>query len=261
MDNKNNFDDIKVLDVKSGISAHGDIQVKINDLPEVLLAAHNSNPNAHKNLLGKLIEKTEALTIAVDELQDNLVLADDVPTKISELENDLNFVSEESLVEALEKRQIVNLETLKENLDNRDSVIQNNITLNVNTLSSRIEEIETNIAFATDPETISSYSMPSDKYIALTAGASGASYTMPANGMIYCLVKCNATNAWFNVKRSLTGSRHQIPIGVVNSHAAVEMPVSKGEIIEITYTSSTIATLGFLYLNGNAPKDEDGGEN
>ncbi len=255
------YNDIRVLDVKTAVDKPSDINVQIKYLPEVLLAAHNSNPEAHKNLLGELINKTEVLTAAVDELQDNLVLASDVPTKTSDLENDSGFVSEESLVEALEIRQIVNLDTLNQSLNNRDSIIQNNITLNTNTLSSRIDEIETNMAFATDPETLSGYSMPSGKYIALTAGTSGASYTMPANGMIYCLVKCNATNAWFNVKRSLTGSRHQIPIGVVNSHAAVEMPVSKGEIIEITYTSSTIATLGFLYLNGSAPKDENEGEN
>ena len=90
---------------------------------------------------------------------------------------------------------------------------------------------------------LSSLGMPSNKYIDLTLGASGATYTAPANG-------------WFCLIGPTGGASGYIGngiIGITTSGTSVYglnvlFPVKKNDVINVLYTSATI--LRFVYAQG-----------
>ena len=93
---------------------------------------------------------------------------------------------------------------------------------------------------------VSGLSMPSNKYIDLTLGASGSTYTAPANGWVYL---CSASS-WCAVGLStgslMSSSSPEIPGW---GGGRVFLPVKKGTIFAIEY-SGTIAFFRFIYAEG-----------
>ena len=112
--------------------------------------------------------------------------------------------------------------------------------------------IEEKLVDKTDWEQAASASMPSNKYIDLTLGASGSSYTAPADG-------------WFYVEKLSTGATQSIAIisstlnvgkmlnYSTNNNAPMytSAPVFKNEIITILYTlGGTTVKFRFYYSIG-----------
>lgn len=94
-------------------------------------------------------------------------------------------------------------------------------------------------------------SMPSSKYIDLTLGASGTTYTAPANGYFQFTKKASGTiqsiSLW-NSTISSFGIRTSVPSG---ENAACFLPVRKGDICSVTYsTSGETITFRFYYTQG-----------
>ena len=96
---------------------------------------------------------------------------------------------------------------------------------------------------------ISSWSMPSDKYIDLTLGASGTTYTAPANGWV--------------IIAKVAGADRQYLGGVVNDvivfnivgwnrmETAYEFPVKKGDVYRFSYSySGATNKFRFIYAEG-----------
>lgn len=100
-----------------------------------------------------------------------------------------------------------------------------------------------------DKSTISGWGMPSKRYIDLTLGASGSTYTAPANG-------------WYVFNKSSTGSNQRLAIlsggcivSVFSSASsqplALMVPCTKGDTIETRYTvAGTTNEFRFYYANG-----------
>ena len=101
---------------------------------------------------------------------------------------------------------------------------------------------------------ISGLGMPSDKYVDLTLGASGSTYTAPANG-------------WVNCRKTLTGNGGYIVIANITKDYWVQntsyysghvaraiLPVSKGDIFYVEYddnTGGTVKAFKFIYAEGS----------
>ena len=96
---------------------------------------------------------------------------------------------------------------------------------------------------------ISGYSMPSGKLVDLTLGASGTTYTAPANG-------------WFYIGKGISANQYFI-FDNMTSHFAINtapagtnsiynvMPVTKGDIVQVRYTASgTTNYFRFIYAQG-----------
>lgn len=104
-----------------------------------------------------------------------------------------------------------------------------------------------------DKSIISGWSMPSSKYIDLTLGASGSTYTAPANGWV--ILRGNITNAQnITLARTTFGMWNDITertTGIVDSSASniVSIPVRKGNTFQIIYTG-TVDLLRFIYAEG-----------
>lgn len=103
---------------------------------------------------------------------------------------------------------------------------------------------------------IAGYAMPSSRYIDLTFGASGTTYTAPANGYFTAYVQLSNSNAaYIGVYNQ---SKH--PIGNVlvgtaagNSYKRIYVPVMKGDICAVTYANTTTGDklLRFYYAEGD----------
>lgn len=100
-------------------------------------------------------------------------------------------------------------------------------------------------------------SMPSDRYIDLTLGANGSTYTAPANGWLCLARQTNNSNQYvqFNATSSDLGYRNNILTGqeVYNKGAiaCACMPMLKGQSTVIYYSAGgTIHVFRFVYAGG-----------
>lgn len=88
----------------------------------------------------------------------------------------------------------------------------------------------------------SSWSMPSSRYIELTLGASGTTYTAPANGWFYAqcggsVVLINTTKSNYSIYSSYNGWQG----------GQTTIPCQKNDVIRFEYNSSSYLVLKFIY--------------
>lgn len=97
---------------------------------------------------------------------------------------------------------------------------------------------------------ISGLSMPSDKYINLPLGASGSTYTAPANGWFHINGGSKSGNKWVNISNDIGSMASTSISGVYN--AKVLYPVRKGDIVTVSYTLDTDNMIfKFIYAEGD----------
>ena len=114
--------------------------------------------------------------------------------------------------------------------------------------AGRIGEI---LPTKTDMLQASGAGMPSNKYIDLTLGASGSTYTAPANGWFACY-KGNLTTAGYlymrnNANQLVMETRSTLKGTAVSAY----MPVQKGQSILVNYDAvGTLTLFRFIYSKG-----------
>lgn len=92
------------------------------------------------------------------------------------------------------------------------------------------------------------YAMPSNKYIALTLGASLSEYTAPANGWIFC--SRGSTSGTKHV-RILQDYLSATCLCVPNIYSNVIMPICKGQKFKVEYTAEVAGVFRFIYAKGS----------
>jgi len=102
---------------------------------------------------------------------------------------------------------------------------------------------------------IAGYAMPSNTYKTLTIGASGTTYTAPANGYYYAYGKWNANAAsmWMvNTSiTTLTPTWYAQTGQNGSAYGAVVIPVKKNDVIRFEYYSTTVQALAFIFAQGS----------
>lgn len=98
---------------------------------------------------------------------------------------------------------------------------------------------------------ISHYAMPSSKYVDLTLGASGATYTAPANGWLQLVKVAGVVNSW-QVLRNSSSNIQDTRIGVTATDTLTSyVPASKGDEVYVAYTSTgDVSRFRFIYAKG-----------
>lgn len=98
---------------------------------------------------------------------------------------------------------------------------------------------------------ISGWGMPSNRYIDLTLGASGTTYTAPVNGWFYFTVKSSASSNFLSVQNQSVGIHTQGWTHRANADLQHFVPAIKGQKVAIYYESANTAGYGrFIYAEG-----------
>jgi hypothetical protein len=101
-----------------------------------------------------------------------------------------------------------------------------------------------------DSNYIANCAMPSNKYIDLTLGASGTSYTAPADG--YVLLAMRNTDVYcemrLNAGQLRVGSNYRYD--ATGYSFSLSIPISKGNSVTAIYTNMSPQTFRFVYANG-----------
>ena len=119
-----------------------------------------------------------------------------------------------------------------------------------------------NLLKQTDKSQISCWSMPSSKYITLNLGASGSTYTAPANGWFTCNFSLKQSSAsgsmWvklFNKSAATLGDMKFITNRTEGEYIGM-IPVKQHDVISIEYQASSVYVasweygLRFVYAEG-----------
>lgn len=111
-----------------------------------------------------------------------------------------------------------------------------------------------------DKKEITGWSMPSNKIVKLTSGASGTVYTAPANGYIQCGAKNNNSNVAYlqiSIQEPETYETLLVQQSWISYNATagnttrIFSPCQKGQLIYINYYNATINLLQFVYAEGD----------
>lgn len=93
-------------------------------------------------------------------------------------------------------------------------------------------------------------SMPSNRYIDLTLGASGSTYTAPANGYMYLGMTATAPIQYANIIDG-QGVTHVQNVREVNEYIDCFVAFKKGDVGSILYNAGTLRAFRFYYAEGD----------
>jgi hypothetical protein len=101
-----------------------------------------------------------------------------------------------------------------------------------------------------DKSEISGWAMPSNTFENLTLGASGSTYTAPANGWYFLIKITNAVNQFVNIYTSVLAVTSQPNIS--GAYIRLYIPVKKGETFTVSYNAGGNTELfRFVYAQGS----------
>lgn len=125
----------------------------------------------------------------------------------------------------------------------------NNLLAGAPTSAANIDGTNITNTFKSD---IAGYSMPSDTYDDLTLGASGSTYIAPANGYFVILADLNTSPCYLAIYNTSSGIGDYNGYAYVSGYARGYVPVKRGDIIQIDYTSiSNMRHFRFYYAVGS----------
>ena len=85
---------------------------------------------------------------------------------------------------------------------------------------------------------LSGMSKPSNKYIGLTLGASGSTYTAPANGWFTCVKRAASAGQYLYLRTLNSNIGNQTTISNAGEYAIVTIPISAGDRCIVIYTAT-----------------------
>lgn len=98
---------------------------------------------------------------------------------------------------------------------------------------------------------IANWSFPSDRYINLELGASGSSYTAPANGWFLLSKKSTASNQYLTLFLSKTVMGFTTYATGASAGVRQFLPCKKGQVCKINYTlAGDVTDFRFVYAEG-----------
>ena len=111
--------------------------------------------------------------------------------------------------------------------------------------------VEEQLATKTDMLQASGAGMPSDKYIDLTLGASGSTYTAPANGYVSISMKGTSTAFFLAIGNSNNNIGFNNTCSINGYTIQHTMPVKAGEIFYVMYVNTSKNHFKFVYAEGS----------
>lgn len=138
-----------------------------------------------------------------------------------------------------------------DNITTRDKDGNERIYINTQNIDTTYMKWDsTNKKLKVDTAAVSGLGMPSDRYINLTVGVSGSTYTAPANGW-FCCGGGPSTGAGLISFEANKGLYQQIHTSSKGEFLGLIRPVSKGDTLTINYRAMNNLFLRFTYAQGS----------
>ena len=103
-----------------------------------------------------------------------------------------------------------------------------------------------------DSPTRSGWALPSNTYDTLTLGASGTTYTAPANGWFAVSKVSGGAGKYLSFSNTTCGFTIQTHAYGSSDYLAIYIPAKKGDVVEITYSATgTTNSFRFVYAQGS----------
>lgn len=126
-----------------------------------------------------------------------------------------------------------------------------NLTTDVQNLEASKVDLDAQNLSNAGKSLISGLGMPSEKYIDLTLGASGSTYTAPANGWVYSNLASNTDNSVSGISNKTKGYKTAIRKSAGYALGLI-LPVANGDVFSIDYDgTATNYGLRFYYSKGS----------
>ncbi len=198
--------------------------------------------------------------INTKQIQGNYALASDIPQKVSELENDSNYVQTSGFSSVADEYLSNLTDTAKTVLKENGAFwghVQGDISTQTdlgNLLDERLNLSASNLN-DTGKKSLSALSMPSDRYIDLDLGASGANYVAPANGYYQIAKGAKASGQYVLIGHTIDGfglnGIRDWSSGTSQALTAL-LPCKKGDTVTVVYTTTgDTYWFRFVYAEGN----------
>ncbi len=203
--------------------------------------------------------KEDSVQEVLDTKQNSL---DEMEEKRVSSNESINVTRNESITEIqtlsqdyIEQTRKWAIGTAEENVEGSAKFWAETAQLSVSeVLESLANKVDTNAGnfTAEGKSLIGSYGMPSDRYIDLTLGATGSTYTAPANGWFVCDLKAGATNFQVFIRNNNNGMTANSISPASSGQSAVIMPCKKGDVISVYYGSyNSVNIFRFIYAVGS----------
>lgn len=105
-----------------------------------------------------------------------------------------------------------------------------------------------------DTKFIAHQAMPSDRYINLNLGQSGAVYTAPADGFVCLRAKTTVAGKVYGVTNEVNGMQNMVTVDGLGSEFAIFLPVSGGQVFSVEYGGALASGYVFRFVFLNAAK-------
>lgn len=104
----------------------------------------------------------------------------------------------------------------------------------------------------TGKSTAAEWAMPSGTYVNLTLGASGSTYTAPANGYFFLSKRASASGQYCLVKNQTMGVHLELSSSTKSGDMTFLLPFLKGQICRISYNiDGELIAFRFYYAEGS----------
>ena len=101
---------------------------------------------------------------------------------------------------------------------------------------------------------IAHQSMPSDKYIDLNLGQSGAVYTAPADGFVCLRAKTTVAGKVYCITNEVNGMQNMVTVDNLGGEFGICLPVSDGQVFSVEYGGALDSGYVFRFVFLNAAK-------
>jgi hypothetical protein len=233
---RNSLDEITILSENLDT-----IETSGNNIEAIKTVSKNiSNVNTTANNLSTIQTTVSNLT-TMNTVVSNLTPIKNTANNITAIKN-VN-----TNIEAV-KSNYTNISDIKTNATNMAD-IKNTAKL-VTTLDEKVDiDDMVQVDFADAGSYISGCAMPSSKYDDLALGASGTTYTAPANGWFYCHGVATSPYSSYGTLDTALMSQG-VDIARSTGSFKLSMPVRKGDVVTLRYGECTLDLVRFIYAEG-----------
>lgn len=225
-----------------------DFTVLPNTITEVTITNGSTTVTVQKEASGKFFTgafvETATVTISATGYASKTATVGDAVVDFSSY---VSNITKDGVTYQLKDANATTLLTTKAdtNLSNLTATGKARFTTKANTDLSNVNN--------TGKSTAAGWAMPSGTHVNLTLGASGTTYTAPANG--YFCIKASNEGATGNYQSSYStsyGGRGQITSYGYSSNGGDIVPMTKGQTMTFVYeTNVTNCSITFVYAEGS----------